>query len=290
LPWLAANEDTLGFKERTAQLLIRGAERANTKLTADLSETEILQINRMIWGNNGSPRTLATGEYEWYTPPKYIELARLVLGEIDLDPASNDKAQETVRAARYFTAADEGLRHEWNGRVWLNPPYAQPLIGQFVTKMVEERAAGRVTAGIMLTHNYTDTTWFHEAAEIAEAACFTRGRIAFLEPTAWRARLQLRAKRSSISAKTERRLRPSSWKSARSGRRFSHEQARAPGTSSALRAAAEIDARLSGMAGDVARCSKPLRRAESLLQWKYSQQWKTVSLNARCGRNNRFGY
>jgi ParB family chromosome partitioning protein len=181
LPWLAANEDTLGFKERTAQLLIRGAERANTKLTADLSETEFLQINRIIWGNNGGPRTLNTGEYEWYTPPKYIELARSVLGEIDLDPASSDKAQETVRAAHYFTAADEGLRCEWNGRVWLNPPYTQPLIGQFVTKMVEERAAGRITAGIMLTHNYTDTTWFHDAAEIAEAACFTRGRIAFLD-------------------------------------------------------------------------------------------------------------
>jgi hypothetical protein len=47
--------------------------------------------------------------------------------------------------------------------------------------MVEERAAGNVTAGIMLTHNYTDTSWFHEASEIADAACFTRGRIAFLD-------------------------------------------------------------------------------------------------------------
>jgi phage N-6-adenine-methyltransferase len=178
LPWLEANADGLGFDSpRTAQLLMRGAEKA--KSTSHLDGETAIRLNREIWGNTGGPRTLGTGEYEWYTPPKYIELARAVLGEIDLDPASSDKAQETVRAARYFTAADEGLRHEWRGRVWLNPPYAQPLIGQFVTKMVEERSAGNITAGIMLTHNYTDTSWFDEASEIADAACFTRGRIAF---------------------------------------------------------------------------------------------------------------
>jgi phage N-6-adenine-methyltransferase len=180
LSWLEANADALGFDSpRTAQLLMRGAEKA--KLASHLDEDAAARISREIWGHSGGPRTLGTGEYEWYTPPKYIELARAVLGEIDLDPASSEKAQEAVRAKRYFTAADEGLRHEWRGRVWLNPPYAQPLIGQFVTKMVEERAAGNVTAGIMLTHNYTDTSWFHEASEIADAACFTRGRIAFLD-------------------------------------------------------------------------------------------------------------
>jgi phage N-6-adenine-methyltransferase len=180
LPWLEANADVLGFDSpRTAQLLMRGAEKA--KLASHLDEDAAVRISREIWGHSGGPRTLGTGEYEGYTPPKYIELARTVLGGIDLDPASSEKAQETVRAAQYFTAADEGLRHEWRGRVWLNPPYAQPLIGQFVTKMVEERSAGNVTAGIMLTHNYTDTSWFHEASEIADAACFTRGRIAFLD-------------------------------------------------------------------------------------------------------------
>jgi phage N-6-adenine-methyltransferase len=179
LPWLAANADTLGFDSpRTAQLLMRGAEKA--KSTSHLDGETAVRLSREIWGNNGGPRTLGTGEYEWYTPPKYIELARAVLGEIDLDPASSQKAQEAVRAAKYFTAADEGLLHQWMGRVWLNPPYAQPLIGQFVTKMAEERASGNVTAGIMLTHNYTDTSWFHEASGIADAVCFTRGRIAFI--------------------------------------------------------------------------------------------------------------
>ena len=104
-----------------------------------------------------------TGENEWFTPVEFLDVARDVLGEFDLDPASSDKAQKRVQASQYFTLQDDGLEHEWLGRVWLNPPYVQPFIARFVVKMVAERRAGRVTAAIMLTHNYTDTAWFHEA-------------------------------------------------------------------------------------------------------------------------------
>ena len=36
------------------------------------------------------------------------------------------------------------------------------------------------SAAIMLVNNNTDAAWFHEAGEIAQAICFTRGRIGFL--------------------------------------------------------------------------------------------------------------
>jgi len=123
--------------------------------------------------------TFGTGENEWYTPPQYLQAARDVMGGIDLDPASSQRAQDAVAADEYYTLAEDGLKQEWYGRVWLNPPYAQPFIAEFVSKMVAERRAKRVTAGIMLTHNYTDTSWFHEAASCADAICFTRGRIKF---------------------------------------------------------------------------------------------------------------
>jgi hypothetical protein len=45
--------------------------------------------------------------------------------------------------------------------------------------MVAEVAAGRVKSAIMLTHNYTDTSWFHEAVSACAAICFTRGRVKF---------------------------------------------------------------------------------------------------------------
>lgn len=180
LPWLEANADVLGFDtRRTAARLMDVAEKWDASVPFD--DQEALAISRQIWGHNVRG-TEGTGENEWFTPGEYIKAAREVLGSIDLDPASHLQAQTIVQAGQYFTKDDDGLTREWHGRVWLNPPYAQPLIAQFVSKMCSERKAGRVSAAIMLTHNYTDTAWFHEAAGVADAICFTRGRVKFYEP------------------------------------------------------------------------------------------------------------
>jgi len=143
---------------------------------------EILQRAKEIRASKPVRGTFGTGENEWYTPQNYLDMARQVLGGIDLDPASSEKANEFVGAAKIFTAADSGLDQEWNGRVWLNPPYAQPAIAQFADKMVHEWNCERIEAAIMLTHNYTDTAWFHALAPAASAICFPRGRIRFVSP------------------------------------------------------------------------------------------------------------
>jgi phage N-6-adenine-methyltransferase len=180
LPWLADNADALGFDTpRTAQRLINLAGKYDASVVFDDGEAQ--RLSRLAWGHN-TRGTEGTGENEWFTPAEYIELARAVLGGIDLDPATHEQAQETIKAAHYFTKDDDGLAHEWHGRVWLNPPYAQPDIALFVSKMVTERLAAHVSAAIMLTHNYTDTAWFQEAATTADAICFTRGRVKFYEP------------------------------------------------------------------------------------------------------------
>jgi hypothetical protein len=71
--------------------------------------------------------------FEYRTPAKYVEAARRVLGGIDLDPASSAEANVVVRASKFFTKEDDGLKHPWAGRVWLNPPYCG-LTGLFVAK------------------------------------------------------------------------------------------------------------------------------------------------------------
>ena len=117
---------------------------------------------------------------EWYTPPEYIEAARAVMGGIDLDPASNDIAQGWIKASTYFTEADDGLAHEWHGRLWLNPPWGQ-LTGKFISKMAEEKAAGRVTEAIILVNAHaTDTQWFSPLWE--GLLCFTNHRINYGNP------------------------------------------------------------------------------------------------------------
>lgn len=127
--------------------------------------------------------TFGTGENEWYTPVQYIELARAVMGHFDLDPASSSQANKQVKARQYFTPKTDGLNHEWRGKIWLNPPYSQPLMSSFVEHLASSVKNGDVTEAILLTHNYTDTAWFHTAQECCAAICFTRGRIGFLSPS-----------------------------------------------------------------------------------------------------------
>jgi phage N-6-adenine-methyltransferase len=125
-------------------------------------------------------KSVYTHENEWYTPIRYIDAVRdFYGGAIELDAASSEQAQETIQAERYFTIDDDALSQEWHGRVWLNPPYAQPAIAEFVSKLIAEHISGRVPEAVLLTHNYTDTAWFHTIAEAASAICFTRGRIRF---------------------------------------------------------------------------------------------------------------
>jgi DNA N-6-adenine-methyltransferase Dam len=124
---------------------------------AEAGPAAVKEVARDIRENGIVNRTSFTGNNEWFTPDAPLAAARAVLGAIDLDPASHPVAQERVKAARYFTEADDGLAQEWRGRVWLNPPYAQPAIEHFTSKMVQEVGAGRVESAIMLTHNYTDT-------------------------------------------------------------------------------------------------------------------------------------
>ena len=129
-----------------------------------------------------SEKTQFTGWTEWYTPQEYIEAARSVMGSIDLDPASNELANNIVKADSYFSTDNDGLTQDWNGNVWLNPPYAQPHIADFIHKLVEQHTNGNVRQAILLTHNNTDTRWFLEAAENCSAICFTTGRVKFYAP------------------------------------------------------------------------------------------------------------
>lgn len=121
-----------------------------------------------------------SGNNEWYTPAAFIDAAKAVMGAIDLDPASSEIANQTVQAATFFTAEQDGLAQDWPvARIWMNPPYAQPLIGQFASKFGQAIRDG--SEGIVLVNNATETGWFHEIADGCAAICFPKGRIKFLD-------------------------------------------------------------------------------------------------------------
>ena len=116
---------------------------------------------------------------EWYTPQIFVDAVRRVLGDIDLDPASSETANETIQAAKIYTAEDSGLNREWRGRIFLNPPYTRGLIEKFVDKFCAEFDGKNVTEAILLIDAATDTAYFRRLVERCNGICFSRGRINF---------------------------------------------------------------------------------------------------------------
>jgi len=123
----------------------------------------------------------STGENEWDTPPEFIQSARVVMGNIDVDPASNKEANETIQADKFYTAEDNGLDKKWDGNVWMNPPYAQPLIVDFCKSLVEKYESQEIKQACVLVNNATETTWFQEMLKICTCVCFPKGRIKFID-------------------------------------------------------------------------------------------------------------
>lgn len=121
-----------------------------------------------------------SGNNEWYTPSELIEAARLAMGSIDTDPASNDIAQKIVKAGTYYTAETNGLDKKWTGNVWMNPPYASDLIEKFIDKLIEQR--GNYNQAIVLVNNATETGWFNKIISAASAVCFPKSRVKFYMP------------------------------------------------------------------------------------------------------------
>jgi hypothetical protein len=119
----------------------------------------------------------------WLTPPHIIEMAREVLGDIDLDPASHPKAQEWIQAKearnldltnfvidsawskqdlkrelRKYSLSQMRQQPTWKGRVWLNPPFdATP---EWMARWAKDCALGGVTQSIVLGNANTGYGWF----------------------------------------------------------------------------------------------------------------------------------
>ena len=111
----------------------------------------------------------------WYTPSYIVELVVQVLGEIDLDPCADDGKH--ISCKRHYTACDDGLIKEWEGRVFMNPPYSQPSV--WMEKLQAEIKLERVTEAIALVPAATDTQWLSPVLK-SQPVCFWTGRIKFL--------------------------------------------------------------------------------------------------------------
>lgn len=165
------------------------------RLPEDVFEERIQIVIKKAHGAIGGAASSAVSDGEdyssdeYYTPELYLELVRDVFGgEIELDPATCEMAQELVRAQVFYTAADKGESGEewravpWRGKTFLNPPYSDPA--PLIEKLLGHLGAGDVPEAIVLVNNTTDTDWAQLLLANAAAVCFTKGRIAFLRSEA----------------------------------------------------------------------------------------------------------
>jgi ParB family transcriptional regulator, chromosome partitioning protein len=174
-----------GITDRTIRSSIQRAvafteDQGEVLKTAAISQTEATKIARLPEldrvaviealkpvNRDGVPVAvphILSKNNEWYTPTRYVEAARELMGGIDVDPASCEEADKVVRAGSYYDINMDGLTLDWHGRVWLNPPYGRTN-GEsnqeiWTRKLIDQYERGITTEAVLLVNAAVDTKWF----------------------------------------------------------------------------------------------------------------------------------
>jgi hypothetical protein len=139
----------------------------------DSPKTPLLNVNNGAFMSGFFAESVARNEQksvEWYTP-KWIFDELMV--NFDLDPCSPHDMKTAVPALTKYTIFDDGLKKDWFGRVWLNPPYGRET-NLWIDKMINHGD------GIALVFSRTDAKWCQYALKKATAVLFLSGRIEFI--------------------------------------------------------------------------------------------------------------
>lgn len=83
---------------------------------------------------------------------------------------------ENAKCTRYFTPQTDGLKQDWQGVCWMNPPYGRQ-IQHWVRKAYFSCLAGATV--VCLLPARTDTAWWHTYVKQASEIRFLRGRLKF---------------------------------------------------------------------------------------------------------------
>jgi len=108
---------------------------------------------------------------EWYTPEWIFKELGL---SFDLDPCHAVIKIPWIPVKHTYNINDDGLRKNWRGNVWLNPPYGK-YTKAWLSKLDSHGN------GVALVFSRTDCKWFHDICTNANAILFLKGRVKFVD-------------------------------------------------------------------------------------------------------------
>jgi phage N-6-adenine-methyltransferase len=111
---------------------------------------------------------------EWKTPQALFDELSWIYGGFTPDPCATP---QNAKCARFFTREDDGLAQQWDGKVFVNPPYGRD-IGRWVQKAFKESLRGAFVVCRLPAR--TDTCWWQDYAKRGHVH-FLRGRVKFGE-------------------------------------------------------------------------------------------------------------
>lgn len=109
------------------------------------------------------------------TPRYFVEPIAEAVSGFDLDPASG--AEDEPLAEENYTIEEDGLKQEWYGDVWVNPPFSD--MNSWVDKIQSELSANRVDTVVLLCRGDNSTGWWQKAAELATLVVAVDHRLTF---------------------------------------------------------------------------------------------------------------
>ena len=112
-----------------------------------------------------------SGKTDYETPQEFFDELDREFG-FDLDVCAT---AENAKHERFFSPEQDGLKQDWQGTCWMNPPYGLG-IQRWVRKAYEASLNGATV--VCLLPASTDTRWWHEYVMKGEIR-FVQRRLSF---------------------------------------------------------------------------------------------------------------
>lgn len=109
----------------------------------------------------------------WATPPDLFNILRREFG-FTVDVCAQ---ADNAKLPHYFDKAVDGLKQEWTGVCWMNPPYGRE-IGKWMKKAYESAMSGATV--VCLVPARTDARWWTIYCTRAAEIRYISGRVKFI--------------------------------------------------------------------------------------------------------------